>query len=154
MAERKDRSRLVIDAPQEKIYQAFINREAFETWLPPGDMTGDLKTFDAVEGGAYEMTLYYHDNEAIGKTTGNSDAFKGRFVELVPYQRIVLETAFETGSPAFGGTMRQTWTLADRGGSTEVIVECTDVPSGIDQQDHERGLLLSLYSLSDYMQAD
>ena len=40
MAERKDRARLVIDAPQEKIYQAFINKEAFETWLPPDGSFG------------------------------------------------------------------------------------------------------------------
>lgn len=152
MTERIDRASLIIDAPQEKIYQAFAVKEAFETWLPPGNMTGELKMFNAVEGGEYEMTLFYHDNEAAGKTTGNSDTSKGRFVELVPYQRIVLEAEFETEEPEFEGAMTQTWTLADQGGSTEVIVECRNVPSGISQQDHERGLILSLYNLAEYVE--
>jgi len=35
-----------IKAPRKAVYQAFLDRDAVASWLPPETMTGQVHTFD------------------------------------------------------------------------------------------------------------
>jgi uncharacterized protein YndB with AHSA1/START domain len=144
----------IVHAPAKAIYEAFLDRDALATWLPPDGMTGEVHTFDPHEGGAFRMSLRYRDpaHSPRGKTSGDTDTFQGRFLELVPYRRIVQRVVFESDDAAFAGEMTITWTLADVGAGTEVTVLCEDIPPGIRPEDNEAGSRSSLQKLAAFVE--
>lgn len=153
MAERIDEANLLINAPQERLYQAFLDEEAFKHWYTPNDMTSEVESFDPTEGGRFRVNLIYDDEEAAGKTEGNIDRFTGTFKTLSPYSRIVFDIEFDTDDNQYKSVMEQEWKLIDQGNATEVNVACRNVPEGVDQTVHERALILNLYKLADYVGA-
>jgi hypothetical protein len=54
-------------------------------------MTGRIDAFDPREGGAYRLTLIYNakDGAPRGKTSEHTDVVRGRFLDLIPDERIV-----------------------------------------------------------------
>jgi uncharacterized protein YndB with AHSA1/START domain len=151
---RTDTGSRFIKAPAGKIYAAHLDPRAVAAWRPPPGMRAEIYDFDAREGGGYRMALIYRDAEhqVAGKTTAHADVVEGRFVELIPGQRIVEAITFESGDPAFAGTMTITTSLRETTGGTEVGVVCTDVPTGIRQEDHLQGIALTLESLARYVE--
>ncbi|PTM59396.1 SRPBCC family protein [Desmospora activa] len=150
---RTDSASKVIAASPHTIYQAFLDPEALVSWLPPKGMKGHLYSFDAQEGGTYRMSLTYvePDPSIAGKTSEHSDVVQGRFLELVPNERIVQLVEFDSEDPAFAGRMTMTWTLTAVQESTEVTIVCENVPKGIQQEDHEAGMRSTLENLATYI---
>ncbi|MFN4282360.1 MAG: SRPBCC domain-containing protein [Alphaproteobacteria bacterium] len=111
---------------------------------------GHIEVFDPREGGAYRIVLTYEesDHSTPGKTSGNSDVVSGRFLTLVPSERVVQLVEFESDDPAFAGTMRVTWSLTPVLGGTKVTILCEDVPEGICKEDHDAGLNSTLENLA------
>jgi uncharacterized protein YndB with AHSA1/START domain len=140
----------IIKAPRRTIYQAFLDPEALVSWLPPKGMKGHVYAFDAREGGAYRLSLTYEgsNHPAPGKTSEHADIVRGRFVKLIPDERIVQRVEFESEDPAFAGAMTIDWSLADVPGGTEVTVRCENAPEGIRPDDHETGMRSSLENLA------
>jgi uncharacterized protein YndB with AHSA1/START domain len=147
---RTDAASRVIKAAPRTIYQAFIDPAALMSWLPPEGMTGRIDAFDPNEGGIFRMTLTHDrsDHEAAGKASEHSDVVKGRFLTLVPNERIVQRFEFEADDPAFAGAMTMTWNFTAVPGGTEVTIVCEDVPVGIKKDDHDKGLKSSLDNLA------
>src|SRR5439155_5452735 len=142
-----------IKAPREVVYQAFLDLDAVAKWLPPGTMRCQVHECDTREGGRFRMSLTYQDladspGGRGGKTSADTDAFDGRFVKLVPNEKIVEAVEFESADAAFAGEMRITWTLRDASGGTEVAVLCENIPRGIRPQVNEIGSRLSLAQLA------
>ncbi len=148
------RTSKVIKAPREALYRAFIDPAALAVWLPPGEMTGEIYSFDARVGGVYRMSLFYPSSEQVhrGKTSEREDSFTARFVELTPPVRIVQAVSFHSADPAFSGemTFEATFEVAD--GGTEVTIVCTHIPSGIRPEDNEAGCRSSLEKLARYIE--
>jgi len=141
-------SRVIMASPQT-IYQAFLNPEAFVSWLPPKGMSGHIDMFDPREGGTYRVTLTYEmDHAASGKTSENTDVAQGKFLDLVPGKRIMQSIIFESEDPAFAGDMIQTWYLEVVSEGTKVTVVCENVPEGIRKEDHDTGLRSTLENLA------
>ncbi|MCD9025469.1 SRPBCC family protein [Cohnella silvisoli] len=142
-------SRVIMSSPRT-IYKAFVDPKALVSWLPPKGMIGHIYEFDARNGGAYRMSLTYvgTDHSTIGKTSEHADVVQGRFLELVPDERVVQLVEFESEDPAFAGTMTMTWSLAAVPEGTEVTIVCENVPEGIRQDDHAAGLSSSLENLA------
>jgi uncharacterized protein YndB with AHSA1/START domain len=113
-------------------------------------MTARIDAFEPREGGAYRMALTDDrpDHAAPGKTSDHADVVRGRFLELVPDERIVQLVAFESEDPAFAGEMTMTWTLTAAPGGTNVAIRCERVPEGIRPDDHEAGLRAALANLA------
>jgi uncharacterized protein YndB with AHSA1/START domain len=90
------------------------------------------------------MTLTYQgvDHSAPGKTSEHSDVVQGRFLKLVPDERIVQALEFESDQPEVAGTMIMTWTFTETAGGTEVTIVCENVPEGIKEPDHIEGSAL------------
>jgi uncharacterized protein YndB with AHSA1/START domain len=61
---------------------------------------------------------YDAPSDGTGKTTAHTDTYHGRFVTLVPDERIVEIDVFETDDPLLRGAMTVTITLSDEAGGT------------------------------------
>ncbi len=153
MAGRTDRASRIIHATPDAIYDAFVDPEAQARWLPPTGMTGRFDAFDARPGGRYRLTLTYTGAHAGGgKSAAGADRVAGRFVELIPGERIVQTADFESDDPAFAGTMTMIWSLRPVAGGTEVTIEAFDVPEGISAEDHATGFASTLANLAAYVE--
>src|SRR5947199_8504322 len=92
----------VLRATPERIYRAFLEAEAMGKWLPPNGFTGKVHHMDAHVGGTYKMSF-------TNFTTGRSHSFGGRYLELVPHERIRYTGTFD--DPNLPGEMQTTVTL-------------------------------------------
>lgn len=148
--ERTDWASRVIAATPRTIYQAFLDPEAVASWRPPDGMKARIYAFEPREGGNFRMAFAYIDAEHTvrGKTSDDADVFHGRFLELVPHERIVELVEFESDDPAFAGAMTVTTTLSPVSGGTEVTIRCENVPSGIRPSDHQAGMISTLRNLA------
>jgi uncharacterized protein YndB with AHSA1/START domain len=151
---RFTRTSKLIKAPREKVYQAFLDPEALVVWLPPGEMTGKVHSFNAQVEGGYRMSLFYPSSDQAhrGKTSEREDSFSARFVELAPPERIVQSVTFQSDDPAFSGEMGFAATFRIADGGTEVTIACTNIPAGIRIEDNEAGCRESLEKLARYIE--
>jgi uncharacterized protein YndB with AHSA1/START domain len=96
------------------------------------------------------MSLTYTDpeNSPGGKTSEDTDTFQGKFIELVPYEKIVELIEFEAREPRFAGEMTMTTSFVDVKEGTEVTVLCENLPTGIRPEDNELGCRSSLQNLA------
>src|SRR4051794_10346064 len=139
---------LHLNAPRERVYRALIDADAVATWMVPPGMTSTVHAFDGREGGAFRISLTYQGPGGTGKTSAHTDTFHGRFVELVPDERVVEVVEFETADPAMRGEMTITYTLADADGGTELLAVHDGLPAGLSPADNELGWRLSLGKLA------
>ena len=140
----------IIQASRPIVYKAFLDADVLVQWLPPQGMRGEIHRFEPHVSGAFDMTLVYQAEEdrGAGKSADDRDTFQGRFVELVPDERIVWAIEFESDDPANAGTMRLVWDLRDVVSGTEVTVLTENLPPGIRPEDNEEGSRLSLANLA------
>ncbi|MCL5997711.1 MAG: SRPBCC family protein [Chloroflexi bacterium] len=140
----------MIKAPRRKVYQAFLDPEAVAAWMAPDTMRSRVHTFDPREGGQFRISLTYQKpaDSQRGKTSGDTDTYHGRFVQLVPDEKIVEAIEFESQELGFAGEMRMTVLLADVEGGTEVSLHYENVPTGIRPEDNEAGSRSSLQKLA------
>jgi uncharacterized protein YndB with AHSA1/START domain len=140
----------IIKAPRKTVYEACLNPDILALWRVPDNMKGHLHVFDAREGGTYRMSLSYQDpkHSPGGKTSEDTDTFQGRFVELVPYERIVEVIEFESRDPRFAGEMKITTSFTDTDEGTEVTILCQNLPAGVRPEDNEMGTKQSLKKLA------
>lgn len=152
--EQSSKNSKIIKASPAKLYAALTEAHALETWQAPGDMRGKVHQMDLRVGGGYEMSLYYPEGEEQmqGKTNEKEDRFRVRYKELVPNEKIVEVTDFQSTDPAFAGEMTITITLEPKDGGTEVTFLFTNIPRGIDPKDNEAGTLSSLEKLAKYVE--
>ncbi|PSJ60335.1 SRPBCC family protein [Pseudaminobacter soli (ex Li et al. 2025)] len=149
---RTDTASRIIRATPHTIYRALLDPEAIVRWRPPAGMKAQVYAFDAREGGTFRMSFSYADasHEVRGKTSDDADVFEGRFLELVPDQRVVELIEFESDDPAFAGAMTVTTSLRAVDGGTEVTIRCENVPRGIRPEDHAAGMASTLDNLANF----
>ena len=76
---RTDRASRVIDAPVARVFNALVDRDALQTWLPPGEMTARFERFDPTPGGSYRMVLTYADpTDSRGESSADSDIVEAK----------------------------------------------------------------------------
>jgi uncharacterized protein YndB with AHSA1/START domain len=146
---RIDQASRHINARPEKVYRAFMDPGSLMVWLPPSGMKAYLDYFEPRVGGRYRMTLTYETaDHTPGKSSTHSDVTEGRYVELVPNERVVHLVDFKSDDPRFAGTMKMTWSIRPSGSGSEVTFAAEQVPEGISQSDHLQGLNDSLRNLA------
>ena len=143
-----------IKATPESVYRAFTDPAALAVWFAPGDMSGEVSSFDYRVGGGYQMSLYYPSTEETfrGKTAEREDRYTARFVELTPPRRIVEAITFDSVDPAFEGEMIMVVTFEAEDGGTTVSVFFKDIPSGIRPEDNEAGTRSTLEKLARFVE--
>ena len=144
----------IIKASRKAIYQACLDPDALASWRVPDTMKAQVHVFDAREGGTFRISLTYRDrtHPPGGKTSEDTDTFQGRFVEIVPDEKIVEVIEFESDDPSYGGEMTITTSLADAEDGTEITILCQDIPPGIRLEDNETGCRQSLQKLAAFVE--
>lgn len=137
-----------IAAPPRAVYRALLDARAAGHWLVPDGMTGEVHRFEPFEGGAFRISLTYQAPTAAGKTSAHTDTYHGRFVELVPDQRVVQVMEFETDDPAMQGEMQVRYELTPAGAGTDLVATHAQVPRGISAADNETGWTMALDKLA------
>jgi uncharacterized protein YndB with AHSA1/START domain len=112
----------VLRATPERVYRAFLDADAMAKWLPPHGFTGKVHHIDAKVGGTHKMSF-------TNFTTGQSHSFGGRYIELVPNERIRYTDKFD--DPNLPGEMHVTVTLKKVSCGTELTVLQEGVPEVI-----------------------
>lgn len=153
-ADRSSTTTRLIAAPCERVYHAFIDPQALEVWLAPGDWTARVIESDVRIGGSYTMAIAppVEDADYAAKSSGREDRYTARFEELTPPRRIVETITFDTTDPAFMGEMTLTAILEERGELTEVTITFENLPSGVNPADNDLGTRLSLEKLTRYLE--
>jgi uncharacterized protein YndB with AHSA1/START domain len=150
---RRDRVARIVNAPLDRVFQALVDRDALETWLPPDGMTARFERFEPVAGGSYRLVLTYDDpTVTVAKSSADSDIIDARFVDVVQDGRVVQAVDFVSEDPAFTGTMTMTWAVHAVGDVTLVEFIADDVPVGISAEDHSAGMTSSLQNLASYLE--
>jgi uncharacterized protein YndB with AHSA1/START domain len=142
-----------VNAPRSAVYRALLDPGAVQRWMVPTGMSSRVHAFDARAGGAFRVSLTYDAPTGTGKTTAQTDTYHGRFVELVPDERVVEVVEFETADPALRGEMTITIELADAGGGTEILAVHEGLPPGLSPADNEAGWRSSLAKLAALVEA-
>ena len=145
-----------VNAPRAAVYRALLDARAVATWMVPQGMTSHVHAFDPREGGAFRISLTYGAPLGTGKTTAHTDTYHGRFVQLVPDERVVEVVEFETADPALRGEMTITIALADAAdadGGTVVHAVHDGLPPGLSAADNEAGWRSSLAKLAALVEA-
>jgi uncharacterized protein YndB with AHSA1/START domain len=151
---RTDRASRVIDAPVARVFNALVDRDALEAWLPPSGMTARFERFDPTPGGSYRLVLTYTaPTDPRGKSSADSDIVEARYIDIVPDDRVVQAVDFVSEDPAFAGTMTMTWAVRAIDGGTRVEIVADAVPDGISAVDHAAGLNSSLDNLASYVES-
>jgi uncharacterized protein YndB with AHSA1/START domain len=112
----------VIRSTPERIYRAFLDPDAMVKWLPPNGFTGKVHHLDAKVGGTYKMSF-------TNFSTGHSHSFGGKYLELVPNQRIRHTDRFDDLN--LPGEMVTTISLAQVSVGTELNVVQEGIPDMI-----------------------
>ena len=112
----------VLKTTPERVYKAFLDAGAMCKWLPPHGFTGQVHQIDARVGGSYKMSF-------TNFGTGQSHTFGGRYLELVPSERIVHTDQFD--DPNMPGSMKTTVELKKVSVGTEVHITQEGVPEAI-----------------------
>jgi uncharacterized protein YndB with AHSA1/START domain len=112
----------VLRATPEKVYRAFLDADAMAKWLPPNGFTGKVHHLEAKVGGTYKMSF-------TNFTTGHSHTFGGRFLELVPHERIRHTDKFDDAN--LPGEMQTAVVLKKVSCGTEVNIVQEGLPDDI-----------------------
>ncbi|MDX3973998.1 SRPBCC family protein [Shinella sp.] len=109
----------VIAASPQKVYRAFLEADALAKWLPPNGFLCTVHHLEPTVGGTFRMSFRNF-------TTGNSHAFGGEYVELVPDERLRYTDVFD--DPNLPGEMQVTVVLKKVSVGTEVDITQAGVP--------------------------
>jgi uncharacterized protein YndB with AHSA1/START domain len=111
-----------IKAPAERIYQCFLDPDAYAKWIPPHGFIGHVDRMEPKVGGKFHMSF-----ATINRKWSHS--FGGKYLELVPYTRIVHTDKFD--DPTMGeGEMTVTIDLKPVKDGTEVTIVQSGIPKG------------------------
>ena len=135
----------VLRAPPERVYRAFLDADAMAKWLPPNGFTGKVHQIDARVGGSYKMSF-------TNFSSGGGHSFGGRYLELVPNERIRHTDEFD--DPNLPGTMETTIVLKKVFCGTDVSITQEKIPDAIPPEACYLGWQESLVLLAKLVEAE
>ena len=145
MAENTVKLHRVLRAPAQRVYRAFLDADAMAKWLPPFGFTGKVHHLKAEVGGTYKMSF-------TNFSSGHSHSFGGKFLELIPNERIRHTDVFD--DPNLPGEMQTTISLRKVSVGTELTVVQEGIPSVIPTEACYLGWQESLTMLAQLVEAE
>jgi len=135
----------VLATTPEKLYRAFLEPDAVAKWLPPNGFACTVHHLEARVGGTHKMSFRNF-------TTGNGHSFGGRYLELVPNERLRYTDSFD--DPNLPGEMTVTVSLKKVVVGTELTITQEGVPDAIPVEACYLGWQESLQNLSKLVEPD
>jgi uncharacterized protein YndB with AHSA1/START domain len=145
MATNTVRFHRVLRATPEKVFRAFLDADAMAKWLPPNGFTGKVHHLEPKVGGTYKMSF-------TNFGTGHGHSFGGKYLEVVPHERIRYTDAFD--DPNLPGEMQTTITLKKVSCGTELNVVQEGLPDVIPPEACCLGWQESLTLLANLVEAE
>ena len=137
MIEREVVVQRIFDAPRSKVWKAWTEPDEFSKWWGPKDFTAPFIRMDLRVGGGYLYCMRGAGPDGVIRDYWNT----GKFVEIVPMQRIAAEMSFADADgemvPAWHYGLPGEWpdsimltvTFEDiGGGQTKVTVRESGIP--------------------------
>jgi uncharacterized protein YndB with AHSA1/START domain len=112
----------VLATTPEKLYRAFLEPDAVAKWLPPNGFACTVHHLEGRVGGTHKMSFRNF-------TTGNGHSFGGRYLELVPNERVKYTDTFD--DPNLPGEMTVTVSLKKVLVGTDLNIVQEGVPDAI-----------------------
>lgn len=112
----------VLATRPDKVYRAFLEPDAAAKWLPPNGFTCTVQQLEARVGGSHRMSFRNF-------TTGQSHSFGGKYLELVPNERLRYTDRFD--DPGLPGEAQVTVTLKKVSVGTEITIVQEGLPEAI-----------------------
>ena len=112
----------VLKSTPDRVYRAFLDPDAMAKWLPTHGFTGKVHSIEARVGGSYKMSFKNF-------TTGESHSFGGKYLELVPNERIRHTDRFDDAN--LPGEMVTTITIKQVSVGVELNVVQEGIPEAI-----------------------
>jgi uncharacterized protein YndB with AHSA1/START domain len=135
----------VLRSKAERVYRAFLDADAMVKWLPPHGFTGNVQQMDARVGGSYKMSF-------TNFSTRSSHSFGGKFLELVPNQRIRHTDTFD--DPNLPGQMVTTIEIREVSVGVDLSVTQEGIPAMIPPEACYLGWQESLTLLARLVEAE
>ncbi|WP_096671196.1 SRPBCC family protein [Polaromonas sp. AET17H-212] len=135
----------VLRATPERVYRAFLDANAMAKWLPPNGFTGKVHQMDAKVGGGWRMSFFNF-------TTGSEISFGGKYLELLPNERISYTSAFDDKN--LPGEMTTTITLKAVSAGVELQAVQEGIPAVIPVDQCYVGWQQSLVLLGQLVEAE
>ncbi|HYF16556.1 MAG TPA: SRPBCC family protein [Ramlibacter sp.] len=112
----------VLRCPPERLFRAFTDAAAMAKWLPPDGFTCTVHEMDPKVDGRFRMSF-------TNFSSGNSHSFGGRYLEVVPGERLRYTDVFD--DPNLAGEMITTLVLKAVSVGTELQVTQENIPAVI-----------------------
>lgn len=135
----------VFKSTADRVYRAFVTRDAYAKWLPPHGFIGTVHEMDPQVGGTYRMSF-------TNFTTGHVYAFGGTYEVLEPGKRVQYTATFD--DPAFPGEIRTTVALREVFCGVEIHIRQEGLPAAIPVEGCYLGWQESLELLKNLVEAE
>jgi uncharacterized protein YndB with AHSA1/START domain len=135
----------VVRSTPEKVYRAFLDGDAMSKWLPPHGFTCKVHQIDPKVGGGFRMSF-------TNFTTGKGHSFGGKYLELVPNERLRYTDKFD--DPNLPGEIQVTVNLKKVSCGTDVNIVQEGVPAVIPAEACYLGWQDSLVQLAALVEPD
>ena len=135
----------VLRATPERVYRAFLDADAMAKWIAPNGFTAKVHHMDAKVGGTYKMSF-------TNFSTGTTHSFGGKYLELIPQERIRYTDSFD--DPNLPGEIQMTVALKNVSFGTEVNIVQEGIPDVIPSEACYLGWQESLTLLAKLVEAE
>ena len=112
----------VLRTTPERLFKAFTDADALPKWLPPHGFTCKVHHLDAQVGGTFKMSF-------TNFTSGNSHAFGGKYLEVVPGERLRYTDVFD--DPNLPGQMITTVVITPLAMGVDLHITQEGIPEAI-----------------------
>lgn len=135
----------ILRSKPERVYRAFLEADALVKWMPPHGFTAKVDHIEPRVGGTYKMSFRNF-------TTSSSHSFGGKYLELVPNERIRHTDAFD--DPNLPGEMQVTVTIKPVLVGVELQIVQEGIPDVIPVEACYQGWQESLTLLAQLVEAE
>ena len=135
----------VLAARPDKVYRAFLEPDALAKWRPPNGFTSTVHKLEPEVGGSYSMSFRNF-------TTSRSHSFRGKYIELIPNQRLRYVDQFD--DPNLPGEIAVTVSLKPVSVGTELNIAQEGLPEMIPVEACYLGWQDSLRNLARLVEPD
>lgn len=135
----------VLRASPEKVYRALLDPDAVVKWNPPNGFTAKVHHLEPKVGGTFKISF-------TNFSTDKSHTFGGRYLDLVPHERIRVTDTFD--DPSLPGEMQTTYALKEVSVGTDLTIVQEGLPDAIPLEACYLGWQESLALLANLVEPD
>ncbi|HXC57194.1 MAG TPA: SRPBCC domain-containing protein [Rhizomicrobium sp.] len=129
----------VFDAPPERVFDAWMNKDQWEAWIGPEGCTCEITQFEPRVGGRYRLIMNLGEGRALPVV--------GTFKTIERPHRFAMSWGWELGK----GETLVTVSLRAVGARTELTLRHEGLPTRDDREGHAKGWNSTLNKLGLYL---